>query len=104
MAGNPSSPGVFYNFAAKILYFTSSIVRGSIATTARYRRGPLSFILTDSGGKNINNSFSACFILFFVVDPSCLVNDNILSNIELPQGSRYFVVCYIFISSARKSS
>ena len=104
MASNLLSPGAFYNFAVKILRSTSSIVRGGMATTARYGRGPLSSILTSSRGKNANNSSSAYLVLSFVVDPSLLVSGGILLNATLPLGSRYFATCQIFVLSTRKSS
>lgn len=93
MAGNPSSPGAFHDFAAQILRSTSSIVRGGMTTAARCGRGPSSSILTGSGGKNTDNSSSACSALSFVVDPSLLVSGGILSNAALPLGSRYFAAC-----------
>ena len=93
MAGNPSSPGAFYDFAAKILRSTSSIVRGGRATAVRCERSPSSSIPVGSGGKNTDNSSSACLVLSFVVDPSLLVSGGILSNAALPLGSRYFAAC-----------
>ena len=63
MASNPLSPGAFHDFAAKILCYTSSIVRGAMATAVRCGRGPLSSILVGSREKNTDSSSSTCSVL-----------------------------------------
>jgi hypothetical protein len=104
MAGSPSSPGAFHDFAIKILLSTSSIIRGGIGTGVRYGRDPSSSIIVGSGGKKADKSSSTYSILSLVLDPSLLVNGGILSNTKLPLGSKYLAACHIFVSSARKSS
>ena len=104
IASNLLSPSAFYNFAVKILYSTSFIIRGSINTIVYYSYSPLSSILTSSRGKNTNNSSSAYSILSFIVDLSRLVNSGILLNTKLLYRSKYFTAYYIFVLSIRKSS
>ena len=64
----------FYDFTTKILYSTSSIIRGSINTIVYYSYSPLSSTLASSRGKNTDNSSSAYSNLSFIVDPPyCLL-------------------------------
>jgi hypothetical protein len=102
-AGRPSSPGAFHDLAVKSCLSISSMPTVGILTGSLYGLVPSSSIPSGRGGKNLDNSSSACSLWLAVVVLSALTSCGSFPNAASSPDSRYLAAFQIFSLSARNS-
>jgi hypothetical protein len=104
IAGRPSSPGAFQDFAANSYRSTSSMVMAGISIGAPCGLVHSSSMLSCRGGKNLASISSPCSLRSVVVVPSALRSCGTFPNAASSPDFRYLAAFHMLSLSARNHS